>query len=111
MLWKDTPDRGYQTILAGMGPDEPRSRAFRAVMQLGHNELVDLVYGKGQMDIPSIYKLIWPSITEAVRFYEANVLIIQLLLDKQASKESYHLLFIEYRQCKCCDMTLKLFLH
>lgn len=56
MLWKDTPDRGYQTTLAGMGPDEPRSRAFRAVMQLGHNELVDLVYGKGQMDIPSIYK-------------------------------------------------------
>lgn len=111
MLWRDTPDRGYQTTLAGMGPDEPRSRAFRAVIQLGHNELINLVYRKGQIDIPSIYKPIWPSITEAVCFYKANISIIQLLPDKEISKESCYLLFTGYRQCKCCDMILKLFLN
>lgn len=107
MIWKDTPqDWGYQTTPAGMGPDEPRSRAFRAAMQLGHNELVDLVC---QVDIPSVYKPIWPLLTKAVRFCEANVSIIQLLLIQEASRKSFELLLKgDTSQSRCCDTTLKL---
>jgi hypothetical protein len=41
-----------------LDPDAPISTIFRAVTQMGHDELVELVSRKDQMNIPSQFSLI-----------------------------------------------------
>ena len=46
IIWEASPpdpDGGYQFPPPGLRPDEPKSKAFRAAVQMGHDELVDLV--------------------------------------------------------------------
>lgn len=94
-----------------LDPEDPVSKAFRAVTQLGHDELIDLVISsEAQGCIPTLYSPIWRSLIRAARLCETNVLILQFLIDKRAVKSSYADILAEDIQSKCCDKTLRLLL-
>ncbi|PCH07115.1 Hypothetical protein PENO1_014080 [Penicillium occitanis (nom. inval.)] len=110
MIWNLTPSHGSsygQT--PDPGPDDPRSIALRAAIQMGHDELVDLISEKDQTDIPSLFSPIWPSLVETVRSCEARVSIIRLLLEKVAGQQNRRYPLSRYDEGGCCDVTLKLF--
>lgn len=110
MIWNLTPShRSSYGYPPDPGPDDPRSMALRAAIQMGHDELVDLTSEKDQTEIPNLFSPIWPSLVQAVRSCEARVSIIGLLLEKVAREQDCWYLLSRYDEGGCCDVTLKLF--
>lgn len=104
-IWNESPRDGYFYMV----PEQPRSKAFRAAIQLGHDELLDLVVSSEAAPgcIPSLYSPIWPSLVQAARICEARVSILQLLLNK-LERRSFHDHIPKYIQNIWCDKTLRL---
>lgn len=66
--------------------ENARTKGFRAALQMGHDELIDIVSTNKRAEIPSLYSQILTFIELSVRRCKENMPIMQLLLDKGAER-------------------------